>query len=218
MMRETMGLLMMAVLLIVCAGRADWVMGWALVIITALWIAGTALATLPRNPELLAERMGPRKGSKTWDTVIISLFGTIKIVEYVVAGLDVRYGWSAGFPVALQVVALVLTVLSYALIIRSIKENAFFALTVRIQTERGHTVISSGPYRFVRHPGYVGAILSEVGIPAMLGSWFALALGVVVAVLFVVRTVLEDRALILELPGYRAYTEQVRYRLVPGVW
>jgi protein-S-isoprenylcysteine O-methyltransferase Ste14 len=218
LIRETMGLLMLPVLLFLCAGRVDWMMGWALVIITALWVASTAWVTLPRNPELLAERVGPRPGTKTWDTLIISLFGAIKIVQYVIAGLDVRYGWSAGFPFALQVVALVLTILGYALIVWSTKENAFFALTVRIQTERGHTVVSSGPYQFVRHPGYAGGILSELAIPAMLGSWYALILGAIIAVLFVVRTALEDRTLIQELPGYAAYTSQVRYRLIPGAW
>ena len=218
LIRETMGLLMLPVLLFLCAGRVDWMMGWALVIITALWVASTAWVTLPRNPELLAERVGPRPGTKTWDTLIISLFGAIKIVQYVIAGLDVRYGWSAGFPFALQVVALVLTILGYALIVWSTKENAFFALTVRIQTERGHTVVSSGPYRFVRHPGYAGSILSELAIPAMLGSWYALILGAIIAVLFVVRTALEDRTLVRELPGYAAYTSQVRYRLIPGAW
>ncbi len=96
--------------------------------------------------------------------------------------------------------------------------NAFLVTTVRIQEERGHRVVTNGPYRFLRHPTYVGAILFTWGGPLLLGSWWALIPGTIAVIAFVVRTYLEDRTLQAELPGYQEYTQQVRYRLLPGVW
>ncbi len=218
LIREIAGLLMLLAILFLCAGRTDWLMGWALVIIMALWVGGTAAVVIPRHPQMLAERVGPRRGTKTWDAVIVGAYGALRLVQYAVAGFDVRYGWSTDFPFPLMVIALVITTLGYALVVWSTGANAFFAQTVRIQSERGHTVVSGGPYHFVRHPGYVGSILTDVATPLMLGSWFALIPGVVSAVLFVIRTVLEDRTLQAELPGYNEYAARVRYRLLPGVW
>ena len=201
-------------------------MGWALVANTALWVIATGLVVIPRYPELLAERLGPRKGGKTWDIAIMGLVGLGNIARCIVAGLDVRYGWTTGMPLALQVIGLVIMVLSYALVVWATGSNAFFSLTVRIQQERGHAVATplkgvlgtGGPYRFVRHPSYVGGILIEMAVPIMLGSWWALIPGGLDAILFVVRTALEDRTLQKELDGYTAYAERTRYRLLPGVW
>jgi protein-S-isoprenylcysteine O-methyltransferase Ste14 len=218
LVRETMGTAMLIAILFLCAGRWDWVWGWALVIITALWIGGTAVTVIPRNPELLAERVGPTKGAKTWDTAILGAYGLVGIVRYIVAGLDVRYEWTTGFSPVLQVIALIVTALGYALIVWATAVNAFFSQIVRIQTERGHTTITGGPYQFVRHPAYVGIILVELGMPLMLGSWWALVPSVLSVPLFFVRTALEDKTLQGELPGYKEYAAQVRYRLVPGIW
>jgi protein-S-isoprenylcysteine O-methyltransferase Ste14 len=216
--RETMGVVMLALFLFLSAGRWDWIMGWALVAITALWVIATGLVVIPRYPELLAERLGPRKGGKPWDTAIMGLVGLGTIARCIVAGLDVRYGWTTDMPFALQVIGLVIAALGYALVVWATGSNAFFSLTVRIQKERGHAVATGGPYRFVRHPSYVGGILFELAAPIMLGSWWALIPGGLNAMLFVVRTALEDRALLQELDGYTAYAEQTRYRLLPGVW
>lgn len=216
--REIMGTVMMAAILFLSAGRVDWLAGWALVVITLAWIIGTALVVIPRNPELLAERVGPKKGAKTWDTIIVSSVGVLMLVGYVVAGLDVRLGWSTGISLPAQLVALVVTVLGYALVVWATGANAYFSQIVRIQTERGHTVVTGGPYRLVRHPGYVGTILFSLATPLLFGSWWALIPGGISAVLFVVRTALEDRTLQNELPGYGDYARQVRYRLVPGLW
>jgi protein-S-isoprenylcysteine O-methyltransferase Ste14 len=216
--RETMGVVMVALFLFLSAGRWDWAMGWALVGITALWVIATGLVVIPRYPELLAERLGPRKGGKTWDTAVMGLVGLGTIARCIVAGLDVRYGWTTGMPLALQVIGFVITVLSYALVVWATGSNAFFSLTVRIQKERGHAVATGGPYRFVRHPSYVGGILIELAVPIMLGSWWALIPGGLDAILFIVRTALEDRTLQKELDGYKDYAARVRYRLLPGVW
>jgi protein-S-isoprenylcysteine O-methyltransferase Ste14 len=218
LVREFMGIVMMAAILFLAAGRLDWMMGWALVIITALWVAATALVVIPRNPELLAERVRPKKGTKTWDTIILSIYGLITIARYIAAGLDVRFGWTTGISVPVQVVALIIAVAGYGLVVWATGTNAYFSQTARIQSERGHKVVSGGPYHFVRHPGYIGVILFELASAIMLGSWWALVLSGVSSLLFIVRTALEDRMLHDELPGYADYARQTRYRLFPGIW
>jgi protein-S-isoprenylcysteine O-methyltransferase Ste14 len=216
--RETMGVVMSVLILFLCAGRWDWLWGWAAVIVLAFWVGATALAVIPTNPALLAERTRPRKGAKAWDTAIMSIVGLIVLAVYVVGGLDVRYGWTNGFPIVAQIAGLILAVLGYALFVWATASNAFFSLIVRIQKERGHAVATGGPYQFVRHPGYVGSILAYVGTPIILGSWWAIALGVVSALLMIVRTAFEDKTLLAELDGYKDYAARVRYRLLPGVW
>jgi protein-S-isoprenylcysteine O-methyltransferase Ste14 len=218
LVRETMGLLGQAAVLFLSAGRWNWAMGWASVILAALWVGATALVVIPRNPELLAERLGFRKGAKTWDATIMSIIGLALVACYIVAGLDVRNGWTTGISPLLQVVALVVIVLGYALTVWATAANAFFSLIVRIQKERGHTVVTGGPYRFVRHPAYVGGVASYLAAPVMLGSVWALIPGGLSAVLMIVRAALEDKMLLNELDGYKGYAQQTRYRLLPGVW
>ena len=216
--RETMGVIMSAVILFLCAGRGDWLWGWVAVIMRAGLVRATALTVIPKSPQLLAERVGPRKGAKTWDTAIMSIVGLIILAVYVVAGLDVRNGWTTGFPVVAQSGGAVVTALGYVLVVWATASNAYFSLIVRIQAERGHTVVTGGPYRFVRHPGYVGSILAYVGTPVMLGSGWAILLGAASALLMIVRTALEDKTLQDELPGYAEYTQRTRYPLLPKGW
>jgi protein-S-isoprenylcysteine O-methyltransferase Ste14 len=216
--RETMGLLFMGVALFWPAGKIDWWPGWALLAVTSAWILATAIVILRTRPDLLAERLGPRKGVKRWDTAIMSAHGILQLGLYVVAGLDRRYGWSGPFPVAAQVTALFVCSLGYGLVVWATGSNAFFSQIVRIQTERGHTVVTAGPYHYVRHPAYVGAILTQLAMPFLLSSWWALVLGSADAVLMLLRTALEDHTLDAELPGYPEYASQVRHRLVPGLW
>jgi protein-S-isoprenylcysteine O-methyltransferase Ste14 len=213
-----MGVLMLPVMLFLSAGRVDWVMGWVMVGIIAVWVGATALVVIPRNPELLAERVGPKKGAKTWDTVILGMYGVTTIAVWIVAGLDVRFGWTTGISLPLQIAAMAIVVSGYALVVWATASNAFFSQVVRIQTERGHTVATGGPYRFVRHPAYAGIILFELATPVMLGSGWALIPGGLSALLFIVRTALEDKTLQAELDGYKDYATRVRYRLLPGVW
>jgi protein-S-isoprenylcysteine O-methyltransferase Ste14 len=172
--RETMGVVMLAALLFLTAGTANWIAGWAMVIIMAGWVIATAAVVIPRYPELLAERVGPRKGSKKWDTLVLSLYGLAMMILWIVAGLDQRYGWSSGIEPMAQIGAMLLVIGGHALVVWATGVNAFFSQVVRIQTERGHTVVSGGPYRYVRHPAYAGAILLVSGAPIMLGSWWAL--------------------------------------------
>ena len=216
--RETLGLLVMGVALFWPAGRLDWWPGWAALAVMAAWIAATAITLIRLNPGLLAERLGPRKGAKPWDTAIMSLLGLIQLARYIIAGLDQRYDWTGGLPAAAQLAALALCVLGYALVVWATASNAFFSQIVRIQSERGHTVVRGGPYRYVRHPAYIGAILFELAVPVLLASWPALIISGLSVLLLILRTALEDRTLQVELIGYAGYARQVRYRLLPGVW
>ncbi|UCC65296.1 MAG: isoprenylcysteine carboxylmethyltransferase family protein, partial [Anaerolineae bacterium] len=140
------------------------------------------------------------------------------MVSWVVAGLDARFEWSTSVPLALHIGGLIASVLGWALFMWAMGANAFFSEAVRIQEERGHTVVTNGPYRYVRHPGYVGAILALLATPLLLGSLWALVPAGLAAIGYVVRTGLEDKTLQEELDGYKDYTRQVRYRLLPGVW
>ena len=217
--REIIGSLFAAVILFGAAGRLDWVMGWMLVGVYLIWTGATALTVIPTNPEMLAERTGPKEGTKRWDLAILSVVGIAELAKYVVAGLDVRWGWSPQFPLALQLAGVVIAVLGQDVLLTwSMAANAFFAQTVRIQEERDHTVATGGPYRYVRHPGYAASILFQIATPLILGSvWTFIPCGLTV-LLSIVRTALEDKTLLEELDGYKEYAQRVRYRLLPGVW
>jgi len=216
--RETMGVLFMGVALLWPAGDINWWPAWALIAVTSAWILATAIAILRHRPDLLAERLGPRKGAKRWDTAIMSVHGILQLAVYILAGLDHRFGWSGALPASLQFAALIVCSLGYSLVVWATASNAFFSQIVRIQTERGHTVVTGGPYHYVRHPAYAGALLTLLSVPILLASWWVLLIGVVDACLMIMRTALEDRTLLAELPGYLEYALQVRQRLVPGLW
>jgi len=169
--REIIGVVMVAVILFLSAGRLDWVLGWAMVGIYALWSGANALLLIPRNPELLTERAQRQKeGMKSWDKMLLSVVGLATLAKYILAGLDIRYGWTAQMPLTIQVVALVISALGYALGTWAMVTNAYFSMVIRIQEDRGHAVVSDGPYRYVRHPGYTGTTAFELATPIMLGS------------------------------------------------
>ena len=218
--QAALGLVAYGLILFLAAGRVDWIWGWAQLIILAAFMAAHPLLLIPINPELLAERQkGLRdEGVKTWDKWIAGLAAGTLLPLWAVAGLDVRFNWTGEMPIALHLGGLLANALGYALFIWAMVSNAYFAEGVRIQQERGHTVATDGPYRYVRHPGYAGAIVAGLATPFLLGSLWALIPAVISAVLYTLRTGLEDRTLIEELPGYREYAKQTRYRLLPGAW
>jgi protein-S-isoprenylcysteine O-methyltransferase Ste14 len=217
LIRETMGVVVVAVILMVSAGRWDWTAGWGLTAIYAVWVAGTALLVMPLHPDLLAERATQRP-ERAWDKRILGAMGLFTTAAYVVAGLDIRNAWGPDMHDARQWAGAGVALAGYSLVAFSMRANAFFATVSRIQADRGQTVTTGGPYGWVRHPGYVGAAAFAAGAPLVLGSWVALPLGVLAAALLVLRTGLEDRMLLEELPGYRSYAAAVRWRLIPGVW
>lgn len=219
LVRETVGNLFLVAILFGIVGRWDWWNGWVLSAIYILWTLGTIIFILPVNPQMLAERSRPKAGGKKWDVAMVGIMGIFLMVSYVVACLDVRFGWADPFPLAVQIAGGVLSAVGYdVLVVWSMVANAYFTTIIRIQTERQHRVATGGPYHFVRHPGYVGTILSYLATPLLLGSRWALIPALLAAVVVIVRTALEDKTLQAELPGYKEYTLQTRYRLIPGIW
>jgi protein-S-isoprenylcysteine O-methyltransferase Ste14 len=171
------------------------------------------------SPETIAERAKAGPGMKDWDKLVGGLFAVAYFVLLLlVAGLDERYGWTGALPTGAHVAGAVAFGMGYALVSWSMVSNAYFSTVVRIQEERGHAVVDTGPYGIVRHPGYVGALLQALTAPLLLGSLWAFIPAAVAAMAMLARTALEDRALRQELAGYPQYAQRVRYRLLPGVW
>ena len=213
--------LVVPVFLLVVGGDPSWWQAWAFsLLVHVAGVGGRAWAER-RHPGLQADRMkfGRDQQVKRWDRVLAPLMAlSVLYLLAIVGGLDHRYGWTMPFPTWVNVVGLLLCASGYGVGAWALVENRFFTSTVRIQTERGHQVCDSGPYRFVRHPGYAGTLLSVVGIPLALDTlWTFVAAGLALVV-SVVRTSLEDHTLMEELPGYREYARRVRYRLFPGLW
>ena len=202
-----------------CAGTYDWPMAWAYlgVHVVAFTVGTTALNQV--HPGLLAERMHIGPGVPVWDFVLVALLIVSGILgTAVVAGLDVRWAWSYPLSLDLQIAAYVTGVLGYAFFFWAMLVNKFFSSLVRLQKERGHIVITGGPYRFVRHPGYTGFGLFILMTPVLLGSLWALVPAGLGIVALIVRTAKEDKFLHKHLEGYADYACRVRNRLVPGVW
>jgi protein-S-isoprenylcysteine O-methyltransferase Ste14 len=210
-----------SVILFLGAGTTDWTWGWIFSVVHFLCWLGLSLVLARWNPELLNQR-GKRteslKGTKPWDWVLLGIYTAVVIVQPLVAGLDYRYNWSTAVPTIIYIIGYILLVLSFAVLAWAMAANRFFETTVRIQEERGQQVETSGPYQVVRHPGYAGVILSFIGLPLALGSRVALIPGVIGIIVFIIRSALEDRTLLAELPGYTDFAQQTRYRLFPGIW
>jgi protein-S-isoprenylcysteine O-methyltransferase Ste14 len=216
LLKGALGGLWLGAFLFTAAGRLDWPMAW---IYTGISTVDAILLLLVVSPDLMRERAHPKADAKAWDRVLARLTGPLgSTVILVVAGLDKRFGWSAQVPLAVQFVGLAAFVFGIGLMTWAMAVNNYFSLVVRIQKDRGHTVVTGGPYRYVRHPGYVGGIIFQLGTPLLLGSLWTLIPTGLIALLLVVRTALEDRTLLNELEGYREYTQQPVARLLPGVW
>ena len=207
------------VVLMLSAGRWDWGSGWLYVFIFLSFDAATALVVIPRHPELLIERSRRTPNVKTWDKLIMPLAaGVVPLLGWVVAGLNERWGWEPAVSPEGQLAGFLFTLAGHGLIVWAMGANPYFSPVARIQEERGHQVAGGGPYKIIRHPGYLGAILFNLGIPLLLESWWALIPGLLTVVLYYYRTALEDQTLIKELPGYAEYAAQVQFKLLPGVW
>ena len=208
----------LTVVLLLIAGRVSywqaWVFGAAncmLVLALSFWLSDQV--------DLIRNRMKPGPATKGWDRILMALFFPLALCVPVLAGLDAgRLAWSPHLHPAAYIAGYMAYVACAALHIASIKVNMFYTSTVSIEPEKGHLVVDRGPYRFVRHPGYTGIIFMEAGIAVVLGSLWALIPAGLVTLILLIRTVLEDRALRAELPGYDQYVRRVRYRLLPGIW
>jgi protein-S-isoprenylcysteine O-methyltransferase Ste14 len=213
--------LLIPLILVICGGDLGWWQAWLYsLLILAAGIGGRMWAE-QRHPGLMAERQNIEniKNAKSWDKVLAPLMAvSVGYPMVFVAGLDHRYSWSSEFPLWLIVIGFILISLGYAFAAWALAENRFFSSVVRIQTDRGHVVCDSGPYRLVRHPGYAGNILALFGIVLALGSSWTLIPAAVASIVAVTRTVLEDQTLQEELPGYRDYARRIRYRLIPWIY
>jgi len=200
------------------AGTLHWPRGWLLLGLLGLLMALNLSMMIMINPELVRQRWRRRKDTKRFDKVFGVIYLIANPVLFAVAGIDaVRFGWTS-MPSGLAGVGAALQVLGDIPVLWSFVSNPHLETTVRIQTDRDHRVISTGPYRYVRHPMYLGLILMILGWPLILGSWLALGVAGFLVALLVVRTALEDRTLRDELPGYTRLCETTRSRLVPGLW
>ena len=210
-------ILLVATILFVSAGRTDWYIAWAFL---GVYLAIIIIGIIYIDPDLLEERSHIGPGAKKWDIVLaISVVVFILPLTLLVAGLDIgRYHWSPVLPVWIQIIFLLCFVIGSTIQLWAMITNKFFSTFVRIQTDRGHYVVTDGPYKYVRHPGYSAAIIVSFSIPLLLGSIWALVPAMIGDIILVIRTVLEDNTLKKELHGYDEYASRVHYRLLPGIW
>jgi protein-S-isoprenylcysteine O-methyltransferase Ste14 len=200
------------------AGRLDYRQGWLFGIVNAVIIA-LLLILVPELPDLMKSRAKPAPATKWWDRFFWMLFGPLNLAVVVVASLDGgRFHWTNDLPFFVSLLAVPVYAVAGGLHFWAIRANAFYSSTVSIQGQSGQTVVEDGPYRYIRHPGYTGIMAMMGSIPLLLGSVWGLAPAAGVLLLVFARTVLEDLALIKELPGYLDYARRVRYRLIPGLW
>ncbi len=207
--------------LLIAAGRLDWTMAWVYIGIHIAFTIISRLIVYRLNPDTLVERGRSMQAEDTavgdrLMVVIVGLFGPLAI--WTIAGLDDRFGWSPDLSFLTQAIALFFVVVGYALGTWAMAANAFFSAVVRIQEDRDHRVVTSGPYRIVRHPAYAGGVISSIAMPLMLSSFWALIPAGIALIFLVIRTKNEDKMLMEGLPGYSDFARQTRYRLVPGIW
>ena len=210
---------MMAVFLLVPAGTLDWPAAWGFLAEMGVLSLALGLWLARHDPALLAERLGSpfQRTQKTWDKVFVAVLMVLYFGWLVLMGLDARWGISR-VPLWLQALGALGVALSTYVTFLTFRENSYAAPVVKIQRERGHRVVSTGPYAYVRHPMYAGGLLMFVGMPLQLGSWLGLAAVALLVPLLAFRMVMEERMLAAELDGYRDYAKRVRWRLVPRIW
>ncbi len=213
--------LLMPLVLLIIGWDLAWWQGWLYSVLFIVIGIGSRVLAEKRHPGLMAERgkFGKDQNVKRWDKVLAPLMAiSLSFPLFIVAGLDHHFGWSPEFSIWLNILGFMLITFGYCFASGAIIENRFFSSVTRIQKERGHAVCDSGPYGIVRHPGYAGNLLALPGIVLALGSVWTIIPVIVALIIAVIRTVLEDKTLQEELPGYQDYAHRVRYRLIPGVF
>ena len=200
------------------AGTLRWTEAWLFIILYAVAVTAAIFWMKKKAPDLLRERMRRKKDIKSWDKIFRAFYLIFVLVILILPGLDaVRYQWS-NVSLTAKILAFIGYLPGFALVFLAMRENAFLSDVVRIQEDRGHTVCTTGPYQYVRHPMYVGVILIMICFPFSLGSLYTLIPALIIVILFFIRTALEDKTLLEELPGYTEYAQRVRHRLIPGIW
>ena len=206
------------ILLFVTAGRLDWTGAWILSVLYFIFLLVMVIWSTLRAPELMEERSRMAPNVKRWDKVLLSLYTLALLALLIVAGLDAGRFRASDMPSWLQALGVVGSILCGVWLFWVTRTNAFLSRHARVQDDRGQQVVTTGPYRYVRHPMYASLIPFILCLVLILGSWWALVPGGIIVVLFFIRTALEDRMLRAELPGYMEYATRVRYRLLPGIW
>jgi protein-S-isoprenylcysteine O-methyltransferase Ste14 len=210
--------LLMGLVLFISAGRLDWPAAWIFLGSYVLVILTLGVWVVRKHPDVVNERGKIAHNAKSWDKVLMTIYTVMLLAVFAVAGLDAgRFGWSV-MPLAVQIAGYIALLLAMAVTYWAMAANPFLSTVVRIQADRGHYVVTSGPYRYVRHPMYATMFFMWPGTALTLGSWWALLPAAVIVIVFVIRTALEDKTLQAGLPGYAEYAQHTRYRLVPGVW
>lgn len=202
-------------LLFVSAWTIKWPWAWIL-LATAVIILIVNAIVLPR--EVMEERGRKKKNAEKWDNILTKAGLVPWVLTYILSGLDYRFQWSPAFSTPVQAGALIFLFAGSLLFTWSMKSNTFFSTMVRLQDDRGHVTITGGPYKYIRHPGYASFIIMSLATPVALSSLHGLLMAALSAVIFVVRTCLEDKTLKARLPGYKEYVGSVKYRLIPLVW
>lgn len=212
------GLVIVGALIFLPAGTFAYWPGW--VLLSGFGVAVTCFMVygLLRDPNMIKERSRKASNVKKWDTIILNIYTVFLVLMVILAPLDGgRFHWSQ-VPFWVQMLGLALMILAFGLLFWVTITNTYLSRYVRIQDDRGHQVVTRGPYHFVRHPMYASNVFFFPAIPLLLGSWWALIPAVIIMGIFTLRTYLEDKTLQAELPGYKEYAQKTRYRLIPGVW
>jgi len=200
------------------AATLAWPAGWIFLILFFGFFLGVNLWLFKNNPGLIQERMQfGASDQKGWDRVLFSVLLLLPFAWLIFMSFDARLHWSP-LPFWSQILGGLLLLFSFYLFFLTFRENSYLSTVVRIQKDRGHKVISSGPYHYVRHPMYTGMLVFFISTPLLLGSAYGILFGLLIVLLVARRAVLEERSLRQELDGYDAYMSQVKYRFIPHLW
>ena len=200
------------------AGTFNWIEAWIFLSAYLLLVMVSLIWLKKHDPELFKERSLRKKEGKLWDKVLLSIYTIFILMMFITCGLDaVRFKWTK-VPLFIKLIGFIGFIPVTIIIYKVFKENRFASKVVRIQNDRSHKVIKTGPYKYIRHPMYLAIMLSMILIPLALGSFFALIFSFLIIIVYIIRTYFEDTTLKKELPGYTSYTKEVRYRLFPGIW
>jgi protein-S-isoprenylcysteine O-methyltransferase Ste14 len=218
---NSLSLILLLISPFLASGDWTWYLGWLYTGSMILYGFVSRIIAIRLHPGFARERAtaSAMQDTKGWDKWIVPLIALwLPLLAVVIAGIDKRLGWSTPMPDWVHWLGLALLVIGYSVGTWAMAANAFFSSHVRIQRDRGHTVVTTGPYAIVRHPAYITGAIAMCGIPLLLDSLLAFPPIILLCIGIVIRTVLEDKTLLAELPDYKEYAEKVRFRLVPGVW
>ena len=215
--REYLSRVVMLLMLFLISGNWSWSGAWIMLFFALLSIILIHLIVVRPNPDLYNERGAKHNNTKRWDAILLPIYGISGYMVLIIASYDERFQWSA-LPAYSIGVGIVFMVLACVITTTAMYSNAFFSSTVRIQSERGQTVVDQGPYRIVRHPGYLGGICFYIGCGFLLNSIWAFIPIVLTTLILCIRIKFEEKTLKEELPGYKEYMQKVRFRIFPGIW